>query len=134
MQHGVIRPSQPNGLPLGIPTIADKLKEAGYSTHAVGKWHVGFYKKEYLPTNRGFDSFYGRLTSVVSFFKIHTGSQHGIICAAQPNGLPLDSPTIADKLKEAGYSTHAVGNDMLDSTRKNIFQLTEASILSMVGS
>ena len=126
MQHGVIRPPQPNGLPLGIPTIADKLKEAGYSTHAVGKWLVGFYKKEYLPTNRGFDSFYGRL--------IHTGSQHGIIWAAQPNGLPLDSPTIADKLKEAGFSTHAIGNDMLDSTRKNISQLTEASILSMVGS
>ena len=59
LQHGVIRPSQPNGVPLEYPTIADKLKENGYSTHIVGKWHIGFYKKEYTPTYRGFDSFFG---------------------------------------------------------------------------
>ena len=50
---------QPNGLPLEDSTIADQLKELGYSTHMVGKWHVGFYKKEYTPTYRGFDSFFG---------------------------------------------------------------------------
>jgi len=59
LQHGVIRPAQPNGVPLDVPTIADMLKSAGYSTHMVGKWHIGFYKKEYMPTYRGFDSFYG---------------------------------------------------------------------------
>ena len=59
MQHGVIKPSQPRGLPLDSPTLANKLKEAGYRTHLVGKWHLGFFKKEYLPHYRGFDSFYG---------------------------------------------------------------------------
>ena len=38
LQHGVIRPSQPNGLPLEIPTIADKLKEVGY------RWVYGTHK------------------------------------------------------------------------------------------
>ncbi len=61
LQHDNIRPSQPNGLPLEIPTLADKLKQVGYSTHIVGKWHLGYYKKEYQPTFRGFDSYYGYL-------------------------------------------------------------------------
>ena len=50
LQHGVIYPSQPNCVPLEDRTIAQKLKECGYKTHVVGKWHSGFYKKECTPT------------------------------------------------------------------------------------
>ncbi|KAK6177633.1 hypothetical protein SNE40_015693 [Patella caerulea] len=68
LQHGVIRPSQANALPRNSPTIAEKLQEVGYSTHAIGKWHLGFYKEKFLPTNRGFDSFYGYLTGAEDYF------------------------------------------------------------------
>ncbi|MBE6814147.1 MAG: hypothetical protein E7522_01720 [Ruminococcaceae bacterium] len=39
-------------------TIAEAFKAAGYNTGAFGKWHLGDYG-EYLPTNQGFDYFYG---------------------------------------------------------------------------
>lgn len=39
-------------------TIAEALKSAGYATGCFGKWHLGDYG-EYLPTNQGFDYFYG---------------------------------------------------------------------------
>ena len=61
LQHLLILPQQANGLPLELPTLADKLKESGYATHMVGKWHLGCFKKEYTPTYRGFDSFFGKL-------------------------------------------------------------------------
>ncbi|MCP3985370.1 MAG: arylsulfatase [bacterium] len=52
------------GAELGIqakdPTIAELLKPAGYATGQFGKNHLGD-KDEYLPTNHGFDEFYGNL-------------------------------------------------------------------------
>ena len=39
-------------------TIAEMLKEVGYKTAAVGKWHLGDHV-DFLPTNQGFDSYYG---------------------------------------------------------------------------
>ena len=59
MPHAVVRLSENGGLPTEFPTVADKLKEAGYATHLVGKWHLGMSHTKYLPTQRGFDTFYG---------------------------------------------------------------------------
>ncbi|XP_074641245.1 arylsulfatase J-like [Tubulanus polymorphus] len=59
LQHGVIRPYAAYGLPLNITTLPEKLKQAGYRTHIVGKWHQGFCNWRYTPTYRGFDSFMG---------------------------------------------------------------------------
>ena len=59
LQHGVIWPAQPNGLPLNESTIADRLRALNYSTHAVGKWHIGFHTHAHTPLERGFDTFFG---------------------------------------------------------------------------
>eukprot|EP01044_Picomonas_judraskeda_P010313 COSAG03_NODE_1316_length_4341_cov_5.833333_2_plen_161_part_00 len=55
LQHGVIWPLQPNGLPLNETVIAAELRALGYRTHAIGKWHVGDYTIGHVPTRRGFD-------------------------------------------------------------------------------
>merc|ERR1712086_699010 len=46
LQHGVITNYQDYGLPLDEVTLADKLKDVGYATHAVGKWYLGSYNFE----------------------------------------------------------------------------------------
>ena len=46
-----------------MTTLPAKLKQAdSYSTHMVGRWHEGFFSKEYLPINRGCDMSSGFLT------------------------------------------------------------------------
>jgi|SaaInlStandDraft_1057018.scaffolds.fasta_scaffold25616_2 arylsulfatase A len=54
----VFFPRDKTGLNPREYTIAELLKEAGYKTKAVGKWHLG-HKKAFLPTNHGFESYFG---------------------------------------------------------------------------
>jgi arylsulfatase A len=55
---GAFGPGSPIGTSLDETLLSKLFRVAGYSTMAIGKWHLGD-KPEYLPTNRGFDSFYG---------------------------------------------------------------------------
>jgi arylsulfatase A len=52
-------PGSENHLPESEITLAQALKEAGYRTMAVGKWHLGHHRPELLPLGRGFDAWYG---------------------------------------------------------------------------
>ena len=54
----VLRPVSPYGLHPDEVTIAEVLKERGYATAIIGKWHLGD-QPEFLPMGQGFDSFYG---------------------------------------------------------------------------
>ena len=55
-QWNIDPPGAEVGLNINMTILPAKLKQAGYSTHMVGKWHEGFFSKEYLPINRGFDT------------------------------------------------------------------------------
>ncbi|TLP74150.1 sulfatase [Maribacter sp. ACAM166] len=54
----VLFPNSVNGLPTEEITLAEQLKTVGYSTACIGKWHLG-HKEQYLPTNNGFDYYFG---------------------------------------------------------------------------
>jgi len=54
----VLFPYDKEGMPDGEMTIAQMLKPEGYKTMCVGKWHLG-HNEKFLPTNRGFDEYYG---------------------------------------------------------------------------
>jgi arylsulfatase A-like enzyme len=53
-------PGGPGGIPDWAPTMADALKDQGYATGQFGKNHLGDKDKD-LPTNHGFDEFFGNL-------------------------------------------------------------------------
>lgn len=56
---GVIAPYSKHGLDPKEITLAEMLKENGYQTGMIGKWHLGHSKEEYMPNNQGFDYYFG---------------------------------------------------------------------------
>ncbi len=60
---GAFGPLSEGGMALNASTVANVLQDTGYKTMAIGKWHLGDLK-EYMPTNRGFQEFYGVPCSV----------------------------------------------------------------------
>ncbi|NJL07109.1 MAG: arylsulfatase [Methylacidiphilales bacterium] len=68
LQTLVIFPNHTWGLPTDERTLPQALKEVGYSTAMVGKWHLGHADRKFWPQNRGFDHFYGNLVGEVDYF------------------------------------------------------------------
>ena len=66
---GALRPGTPHGMFTSVPTIAGKLRHRGYSTHIVGKWHLGFCKPDYLPMKRGFKHHFGFWNGAEDYYK-----------------------------------------------------------------
>ena len=98
LQTLVIFPSHTYGLATDERTLPQALKDAGYETMMVGKWHLGHADKKYWPQNRGFDYFYGNVIGEVNYF---TRERGGVI-DWQRNGTFL---------KEEGYYTDLIGDD-----------------------
>ena len=76
-QSDVIRFQMPRGLFTNYTLMPQHLKHLGYSTHIVGKWHLGFCSENYFPMNRGFDTHYGYLTGSQDYFHHDSTPQLG---------------------------------------------------------
>jgi len=86
------------GLPLSERTLAEYLKEEGYTTGIFGKWHVGL-EYDYRPLQRGFDEFYGFLGhGAHSYFDLScsTEDKHG--CIYRNNEIIDDEGYLTDVL------------------------------------
>ena len=95
LQVGVVRPWANYGLPLEERTLGQALREAGYETAITGKWHLGHFQPEYLPTRRGFDHQYGHYNGQIDYFE-HT----------REGGFDWHRN---DKVnRDEGYSTHLI--------------------------
>lgn len=65
IRSGLIRPLHPGedfGIPASEVTLAEAVRDLGYSTALIGKWHLGS-KKRYRPVYNGFDYYFGLLHS-----------------------------------------------------------------------
>jgi arylsulfatase A-like enzyme len=56
--HGALAPQSTHGIAAGETTLAELLRDRGYRTACVGKWHLG-HLPEFLPTRHGFDEWLG---------------------------------------------------------------------------
>jgi len=66
------------GLPLTETTLPQRMKQLGYATGMVGKWHLG-NREGYYPTDRGFDEFYGFLGGAHSYVDAKADSKNPIL-------------------------------------------------------
>jgi arylsulfatase A-like enzyme len=101
LQTLVIFPSHAYGLPTDERTLPQALKEAGYQTAMVGKWHLGHADRKFWPQNRGFDHFYGNLVGEVDYF---TKDRGGLV----------DWQRDGKFSKEDGYFTTLIGNEAVN--------------------
>ncbi len=98
LQTLVIPAPSTYGLPTDEGLLPQALKEAGYTTAIIGKWHLGHGDKKYWPRQRGFDHQYGPLIGEIDYF---THEEHHVVDWYRNN----------EVLHEEGYSTTLIGNE-----------------------
>jgi arylsulfatase A-like enzyme len=98
LQTIVIPSAGTYGLPTDERTLPQVLKQAGYATAIVGKWHLGHADRKYWPLQRGFDRQYGPLLGEIDYF---SHSAHGTRDWFRDEK-PLD---------ERGYATTLIGDE-----------------------
>ncbi len=83
------------GLPARRTSLPQLLKDTGYATGLLGKWHLG-YTREFSPKAHGFDTFWGIKSGYVDYYH-HTDG------AGRPDLFDGDTPTTAN-----GYLTDLI--------------------------
>lgn len=86
------------GLAIDEHTLPQALKDAGYLTEMIGKWHLGHADRNYWPRQRGFDYHYGAVLGEIDYF---THSANDVRDWQRDN----------EEVQEEGYVTRLLGAD-----------------------
>ncbi|TLD71865.1 arylsulfatase [Phragmitibacter flavus] len=98
LQTSVIPSVSAYGLDTAEWLMPQCLKEVGYKTAIIGKWHLGHADKKWWPKQRGFDYQYGAMIGELDYF---THEEHGVLDWFRNN----------EPVKEQGYTTQLIGKD-----------------------
>ena len=98
LQTAVIPAGSSYGLATDEWLLPQALKEAGYTTAIIGKWHLGHSDRKYWPRQRGFDYQYGPLIGEIDYF---THEAEDVVDWYRNN----------ERVVEEGYSTTLLGNE-----------------------
>lgn len=98
LQTAVIPSVSAYGLDTSETLLPQCLKQAGYHTALIGKWHLGHADKKWWPRQRGFDYHYGAMIGELDYF---THDEHGVLDWYRDN----------EPVREEGYTTTLLGKD-----------------------
>ncbi|XP_075534046.1 arylsulfatase B-like [Dermacentor variabilis] len=119
-QNDEIKNSEPWGLPLKFKILPEYFKDLGYTTHAIGKWHLGFFRKEYTPLMRGFDHHFGFWTSHHGYYdhcSHETYAVDGKTLSSWGLDLRRDFSVVSDRAGH--YSTTLFTDEAVDVIRSH---------------
>ncbi len=100
------------GLPIDIPTLPSLLREAGYATALVGKWHLG-YPPTFGPLRSGYDEFFGIMAGGVDYFTHCSGKgDHDLYVGEEAH-------------REVGYLTDVLSRRAVDYVQRMAHHVKE---------
>ncbi len=88
-----------HGLPPEHPTLPSLLREQGYATALIGKWHLG-KPPQYGPLKSGYDYFLGNYSGAVDYFDYHSSA------GKEPDLWENEVP-----VHRVGYYTYLIGDE-----------------------
>ncbi|MBS0192039.1 MAG: arylsulfatase [Phycisphaerales bacterium] len=106
LQCAVIPATSTYGLNLDEWLLPQSLKETGYDTAIIGKWHLGHADKKFWPKQRGFDYQYGAMIGELDYY---THGDKGVLDWFRDN----------EPVREEGYTTTLLGNDAVRYIEKH---------------
>jgi len=122
LQDGAFLLGENRTVPLHFDTLPKVLKEVGYKTIGIGKWHLGASNESYMPTSRGFDEWFGNLDGAID----PQNYTIGVACGSQNPKAPYPANRYPPTFSSNCLFNNAY--DLVDNLRPAIEYKKAASI------